>query len=54
MYHAVAIRLSNADGCLTYKPPGKEKQGSNTGKGDRLLWDKEIFEDDLRNDHSVY
>jgi len=53
-YHTVAIGLSNADGCLTYQPPGKVFNRTNAEKGDRLLWDKECFEDDTLDDRNAY
>ena len=53
-YHAVAIRLSSADGCLTYQTPGRVSKKANVEKGDRLLWDREYFEDDPLDDRSAY
>lgn len=52
--HAVAIRLSKTDGCLTYQPPGKDYRRSSKEEGDRLLWDKEYFEDDPLDDRNAY
>ena len=52
--HAVAIRLSTADGCLTYQPPGTVTKNTTAEKGDKLLWDNEYLEDDPLDDQSAY
>lgn len=54
MCHAIAIKLSTTDCCLTYQPPGKDSKRSAPDKGDQLLWDKEYFEDDPLDDQSAY
>lgn len=51
--HAAAIRLSISESCLTYKIHANGRNRDLKGQGDKLLWDKEFFEDDPLDDESA-
>ena len=51
--HAAAIRISKSECCLTYQPYVKGKSQKSGENGDRLLWDREYFEDDPLDDDTV-
>lgn len=50
MCHAAAVRISMDECCLTYLPLENGSAANETGKGDKLLWDREYFEDDPLDD----
>jgi hypothetical protein len=53
MCHAAAVRISDQDCCLTYHPYQNESDKVENDQGDKLLWDKEYFEDDPLDDDFI-
>ena len=52
--HAAAIRLSTSDCCLTFQTHENGKKKTEKQKGDKLIWDREFFEDDPIDDEAVF
>jgi hypothetical protein len=52
--HAAAIKLDKNDCCLSYRTLESEGKAKIIHKGDRLLWDREYFEDDPIDDENAY
>ena len=50
MCHAAAVRISQQECCLTYHPLENGGKTIDHNPGDKLIWDREYFEDDPLDD----